>query len=174
MKTLTKIKFCIDKFMEWSCIVLLAVMTCLVTYQVFTRKVLDSPSPFSEILAQYLFVWMVMFGSAYVFGMRDHLNITLIKDKMSPRAEMITEIAIAVMLIGFAGGVCAIGGGMQCGIQMGTIDAALKIPMGVIYSSLLICGVTMCFYAVYNIFRAIDVFKNHPDCGPKKDSAGTM
>ena len=84
MQALTSIKRVADKVIEWLCIAILAVMTILVTYQVVTRYVFDESSAISEILAQYLFVWMVMFGSAYVFGLKEHLDITVLKDKMPP------------------------------------------------------------------------------------------
>ena len=71
MKALTTIKKAVDKVMEWSCILILIVMTVLVTYQVITRYFFNRPSAISETAAQYLFVWMVMFGSAYVFGLRE-------------------------------------------------------------------------------------------------------
>ncbi len=61
----------VDKAMEWLCIVMLAIMTVLVSYQVVTRYFFNNPSAMSENAAQYLFVWLVMFGSAYVFGSRE-------------------------------------------------------------------------------------------------------
>ena len=66
MKVLNKIKFVFDKILEILGTTCLAIMTVLVVYQVVTRYVFNHPNPFSEITAQYLFVWMIMFGSAYV------------------------------------------------------------------------------------------------------------
>ena len=59
-------------------------MTCMVSYQVFARFILHNPSAITQTLSQYLFVWLIMFGSAYVFGAREHLSIELIRDKFSP------------------------------------------------------------------------------------------
>lgn len=110
MKVLDKIKFVIDKFMEVINVIILGIMTVLVVYQVFARFVLNSPSAISEALSQYLFVWMIMFGSAYVFGVREHLTIDLIRDKFNPTVEMIVEIASNICLAGFILLVCVYGG----------------------------------------------------------------
>ena len=103
MKVLDKIKFVFDKFMEVINVIILGIMTVLVVYQVFARFVLNSPSAISEALSQYLFVWMIMFGSAYVFGVREHLTIDLIRDKFNPTVEMIVEIGDKVLLNKYAG-----------------------------------------------------------------------
>ena len=91
MKVLGAIKSVIDKIMEVINVIILAIMSVLVVYQVFARFVLNSPSAISEALSQYLFVWMIMFGSAYVFGVREHLTIDLIRDKFPPAVEMVVE-----------------------------------------------------------------------------------
>ena len=78
MEALNKIKFVVDKVIEVISTILLAIMTVLVVYQVVTRYVFNAPSAISEILSQYLFVWMIMFGSAYVYGSREHLTIDIV------------------------------------------------------------------------------------------------
>lgn len=167
MEAFTKIKIMVDRAMEAVCVLILFIMTCLVTYQVITRFIFNNPSAVSEILAQYLFVWMVMLGSTYVFGLREHLSITLLKDKMPPGMNCAVEIAICILLIAFAGGVCLYGGWENTMVQMGSTDASLKIPMGVIYSVIPISGGIMCFYAVYNIFLALDEYKKSKGEGEK-------
>lgn len=173
MNSLNTVKRAIDKAMEWCCIIILAVMTVLVTYQVVTRYFFNDPSAISETMAQYLFVWMVMFGSAYVFGLREHLSITVLKDKLSPLLNFIVEILINFLLLAFSIGVCLLGGIQSSNIQMGTMDAALKIPMGVIYSTIPICGAVMVFYGIYNTVLAFHEYKNQISHG-QDGTAGTM
>ena len=101
MKT---IKNGLDKVLEIFCIAIMAIMTALVTWQVFTRYFLNSPSAVTEVLSQYLFVWLVMYGSAYVFGKRDHMNIVFIKEKfkgnMLVAADVLSEVLVAVFALG--------------------------------------------------------------------------
>ena len=155
MHAFTAVKRVIDKIMEWCNIIILAIMTILVTYQVITRYFFNKPSAISEGLAQYLFVWMIMFGSAYVFGLREHLNITVIKDKLSPMPYLIVEILTNLVLLIFSWGVMIVGGYQGALKQMTTVDASLQIPMGIIYIAIPICGFVMLFYAIYNICLAV-------------------
>lgn len=159
MQGLTAVKKTVDKVMEWMCVIILGIMTVLVVYQVVTRKVFNSPSAYSEVLTQYLFVWMIMYGSAYVYGLREHLDISILKDKMKGTTLLVVEILTNVCLILFSAVVMVYGGYIISVQQMATTDAALQIPMGVIYSAIPISGLFTLFYAVYNIALAFHNFK---------------
>jgi TRAP-type C4-dicarboxylate transport system permease small subunit len=136
-------------------------MSILVSYQVITRYFFNKPSAISENTAQYLFVWMVMFGSAYVFGSREHLNIDVLKDRFPLFVNLVVEILINITLFVFSAIVCAWGGYIGAMRQMGTMDAATQIPMGLIYISIPVCGAVMLFYAVYNTFLALQEYKTN-------------
>ena len=174
MEKFTNIKKIVDRIMDFFCVVLLSVMTILVSYQVITRYFFNKPSAVSEVTAQYLFVWMVMFGTALVFGERGHLEISTLKDKLSPGPLMIVEVLSNLTLIIFSALVCFIGGWNITSLQMNTVDAALGIPMGVIYVSIPLCGIIMCFYAVYNIALAIYGRGKNDTESASDNTAGTM
>lgn len=159
MDKLNKIKKMVDKFLEWLCILMLAVMTVLVVYQVVTRYVFKSPSRFSEAAAQYLFVWLVMFASALVFGARDHLEISVIKDKFKPKTRFTVDVLINVCLLVFSLTVCIYGGFTGVFRQIATVDPSLGIPVGVIYFSIPFSGIFMAFYAIFNCFLAYKEYK---------------
>lgn len=159
MKALTKIKSVIDKITEIICVIILAVMTILVSYQVFARFILHSPSAITQTLSQYLFVWMIMFGSAYVFGVREHLTIDLIRDKFSPRLEMIIEILSNIVLAVFIILVCIYGGWNYTQGQAVQIDPALLISKAILYISQPVTGVITLYYCIYNSFLAVAKFK---------------
>ena len=173
MQGLTAAKKIVDKIMEVMCIIILGIMTVLVVYQVVTRKIFNSPSAYSEALSQYLFVWMVMYGSAYIFGLGEHLNISILKDKMKGATLLIVEILTNICLVLFAVVVLVYGGYIISAQQMATTDAALQIPMGIIYSAIPISGIFTLFYAVYNTALAYEHYKNG-ETVTHSDSAGTM
>lgn len=170
MQGLTAVKKVVDKVMEWLCIIILGIMTVLVVYQVVTRKVFNAPSAYSEAISQYLFVWMIMYGSAYVFGLKEHLDISILKDKMKGTTLLVVEILTNICLLLFAGVVLMYGGYIISAQQMATTDAALGIPMGVIYSAIPISGIFTLFYAVYNCFLAFDDFKKGKSGGQEAKS----
>jgi len=161
MKALTAIKNVIDKIIEIISTIILGVMTVLVVYQVVTRYVFNAPSAISEILSQYLFVWMIMFGSAYVYGSREHLTIDILKDKFSPKANMIVEIAANVTLFIFIALVCTYGGYLYTIKSAPQTDAQLGISKAILYSSLPITAVVTLFYAVYNSALAVANYKSN-------------
>ena len=160
MAVLNKIKHVIDKIFEVISTIILAVMTCLVVYQVVTRYVFNAPSAISEILSQYLFVWMIMFGSAYVYGSREHLTIDIIKDKFSPKVSMVVNIITNVALFAFIAVVCVYGGYLYTVKSAPQVDPQLGISKAILYSSLPITGVVTLFYAVYNCCLSVVNYKN--------------
>ena len=160
MAVLNKIKHVIDKIFEVISTIILAVMTCLVVYQVVTRYVFNAPSAISEILSQYLFVWMIMFGSAYVYGSREHLTIDIIKDKFSPKVSMVVNIITNVALFAFIAVVCVYGGYLYTVKSAPQVDAQLGISKAILYSSLPITGIITLFYAVYNCCLSVANYKN--------------
>ncbi len=155
MKALDAIKNVLNKILEILGTVTLGIMTVLVVYQVITRYVFNAPSPFSEALSQYLFVWMIMFGSAYVYGSREHLTIDLLKDKFSPKLNMIVEVIANVCLFAFILLVCVYGGWKYTASQVNRIDPSLHISMAILYTSVPFTGVITLYYAVYNCISSI-------------------
>ena len=159
MKALEGIKKVFDKILEILGTITLSIMTILVVYQVVTRYVFNAPSAFSEALAQYLFVWMIMFGSAYVYGSKEHLTIALLKDKFPPAMNMVVEIITNICLLAFIWLVCVRGGWAYTLSQVKRIDSTLNISMSYIYAALPFTGVVTLFYAVYNCARAVKEYK---------------
>jgi TRAP-type C4-dicarboxylate transport system permease small subunit len=144
------IKKKIDKVLEWICVAILAVMTILVTYQVIVRYFFNSPNAYTEVLSKYMFVWLIMYGSAYVFGLREHMNIGFVRDRMPEKVRIIVEMVGEIIILLFACGVMIYGGFTQMTTQMSQLDAALQIPMGVIYSAVPFSAIFMIFYFLYN------------------------
>lgn len=161
---MASIKKVLDKLLEWICVILLAVMTILVTYQVIVRYAFNSPNAYTEVLSKYMFVWMIMYGSAYVFGLREHMNIAFVRDKMPTKMRIIIEMIGELMIALFAAGVLIYGGFKQMSDQMGQLDAALQIPMGYIYSAV---PISSCFILFYFIFTEIKLLNELKSTGKK-------
>ena len=61
--------------LTWISIALFVVLVLVVMWQVFTRQVLASPSGWTTTVSQYLFIWLVLFSVAMVFGERGHVAV---------------------------------------------------------------------------------------------------
>lgn len=160
MAVFNKVKAILDKLLNILGTTTLGIMSILVVYQVITRKVFNSPSAVSEALSQYLFVWLIMFGSAYVYGSREHLTIDIFKDRFSPKMYMVVEVITNIFLFVFILAVCVIGGYIYTHGQAVQTDPSLHISKGILYASLPFTGIITLYYAVYNCAFAIDNYKN--------------
>lgn len=150
-----KFRNIIDKMIEIFCTVIMVVMTVLVSWQVFTRYVFNKPSTVTEQLCQYLFIWLVLFGSAFIFGKREHMQIVFIKDKLPAKLGMLCDIIQEVVIFIFTLGVLIVGGYQSSLRQMAQVDAALQIPIGIIYAAIPLSGIFVIFYSILNIKKII-------------------
>lgn len=112
------VKKAVDKVMEFASVAIMIIMVLLVTWQVIARYFLSNPSTFSEMLTRYLFVWLVLITATYVFGQRDHMCITALKDKFPPKLKNLADILIEVINIVFSVVVMTIGGFSVAKMQM--------------------------------------------------------
>ena len=150
METLRKY---VDKIIEYICIAFIGIMTLLVTWQVITRYVFKSPSAITEQTSKYMFVWLVLLGTAYVFGKREHMSMVFIQEKFTGRTAVIVNIIIELIVIAFAYGVLVMGGYKNTLLTMSQSDSALPITIGMIYVMLPISGLLTVFYGICNIFK---------------------
>lgn len=137
---------------------IMAIMTILVTWQVITRFVLNSPSTITEALAKYLFIWLVMITSAYIVGKRDHMNLQFFINTLSEGKKRILAIISEIVIFIFSTTVLLYGGGYISMNAMTQMDSALPVPVGVIYLALPVGGALCAFYALCNI---VDLVKNN-------------
>ena len=143
----------VDKLLIAVCIFLLAAMTALVVYQVVARYFFGSPSAISEVLARYLFVWLILICSAYVFGKKEHMNIAFLKDKLREPGRTFCNVASEIVICLFALFVLVVGGILCTGPQFVQLDSALQIPMGVFYLMIPVSGAFTVFYSITNIIQ---------------------
>lgn len=146
------IKRVLDKALAVISTVLFSGMTILVTWQVITRFVFNNPSAISEELAKYMFVWLVLFGAAFVFGEHGHMAIEFIKDKFPPTIQKITNVFIELVVLAFSSLILVKGGFAATSLAWTQTNASLGIPMGYLYIAIPISGLFTMFYCVYNIY----------------------
>ncbi|TCP96579.1 TRAP-type C4-dicarboxylate transport system permease small subunit [Cricetibacter osteomyelitidis] len=152
------VKKIVDKIMALLCIAIVLSMCVLVTYQVITRYIFNSPSAVSEVLARYLFIWLVLFGGAYVFGLREHMSISFIKQKFSNKVQIYLDMFSELVIAMFSLSIMILGGYNITVRQMFQMDSALQLPVGVIYSAIPVSGVIILFYFIHNeimLFRKL-------------------
>lgn len=75
-----------------------AALFIAVLLQVFFRYVIPLPLVWTEELARYLCVWITFLGAAIGFRERGHIVVEIILQKLSPRARLIHELIINLVI----------------------------------------------------------------------------
>lgn len=145
------IKKASDKFLAAACVILFAVLVMTVVWQVFSRQVLNSPSAWTSELAQYLFVWLGLFGAALVFAERGHIAVDFLVRKFPDRVEKATALFVQAAIITFAGLILIWGGYRVAEQSWNQALSGLPVTIGPLYLVMPITGVLIIFYAVYHI-----------------------
>ncbi len=141
----------VDLVTKVLCCFLLSAMVIFVTWQVFSRFVLNDPSTFTEEILRFGVIWFSLIGSAYVCGKNKHMSVDLFKDMLTGRPRWILDIIIQVFFIIFGVAILIVGGGRAIQIAAFQYTAVLHIPMGVIYAALPVSGVLYVLYSLLNI-----------------------
>ena len=145
----------VDKVIEYSLVILMALMVFNVLWQVFTRFIMNDPSSFTDELARYLLIWLGLLGAGYVTGQKMHLAIDYLLNKTKPNVKSKLEYVINISIFLFALFVMVIGGVnlVSLTLYLEQISAALQIQLGYIYIVLPVSGLLIMFYTSVFIIK---------------------
>lgn len=135
---------------NYLCSVFLVIMTLSIFYQVVARFFLDSPPSWTEELARYLMIWVVLLGVSPLLASSDHIIIDLISGKLSKSNEIIIETIKYVTIIVFSIIVFYLGIKLIL-VKKPQISPALQIPMSFMYFSVPVMAFLTCFNAFVNL-----------------------
>lgn len=128
--------------------ILLAVTVGSSAIQVFCRTVLGSPLSWTEELARFGGVWMVMWAMGPVFKARGHIGIDFLYNKFPDRfrkyADIFDDLVTIAVMAAFTYFACIL---MKNGAR--TASPALRIPMSWIYSVVVLGGACSVLFAVH-------------------------
>ncbi|QTF93203.1 TRAP transporter small permease [Halomonas sp. BM-2019] len=133
MSLLTRLASRLANAIDYLCMAILLVMLASISYQVFARYILNSPTFWSEELARFLIVWLTMLGSASLIKDSDgHISVEYLVDKMSGKLKFAVSFIRDLLTVGM----CGLLGyyGMQLAEVGGrTSSSGLGIPMSYPY-----------------------------------------
>ena len=166
--TFAAIKFWMDKILSIACAVLLTFMTVLVLIQVFSRYILNSRVAFTEELVRYSLIWTGFIGAAYAFSTREHMSLTLIRDKFTGKAHTALLVVIDGLILLMAIFVFTIGGFKLAVSASREFSALLGIPRSLVYSIAPISGVFIVLAQIINIYEDVTGEKVESEEGADK------
>ena len=154
------LKFLDDHFEEYILIASFFVTVTVIFIQVIARYVFKNSLSWSEELARYIFVWQIWLGAAYAAKIDKHINITVVREKLPQKVQVILEFLVYVLWIAFTVFMVVEGRELIAFIIKTKQKApALRIPMAIPYASVPIgCGI-MGLRLIEKIVRSIPGWK---------------
>lgn len=125
----------IRKLNDTLVIIVLALLSTFVIVQVFCRYFLSAPLTWSEELARYLQIWMVMLGAATMMRKGGHLAIDIVTASMPPKVKRVTDFIVYIATITFF--VIVLYYGVFLTMNAGRqTSPAVNMPMSFVYAAL--------------------------------------
>ena len=152
---MTAVKNALDRILSSACVVLFATLVVVVSWQVFSRQVLNSPSGWSEELAKYLFIWLGLFGSALVFGERGHIAVDFAVRRLPEKILIPVTVVVQLAILTFTSLVLIWGGLRVSALAWDQNLPGLPLNVGPLYTALPLSGVLIAFYTIYHLIRII-------------------
>ena len=130
---------------------LLIVITLVVTWQVFSRYVLDAPSSFTEELARFMLIWLTLLGCVFAYRHNSHLGLDMVYEQASFQQKKWMYYFIHLCVGFFALCVMIIGGYalMNMTDKLGQSSAVMGIQISLVYSVVPISGALIVLYAIH-------------------------
>lgn len=92
----------INRVVGWVLAALMAIMTVLISWQVFARYVMGNSLTFSEEVSRFSMVWLTMLGAAYAYRHGSLIAVELLSDSAGPRLQRALRLSITVASCLFA------------------------------------------------------------------------
>ena len=137
--------------------VVVALLVFDVLWGVFSRYVMGAQSSWTEELARFLLVWVVMLGGASAFAGREHLGLDYFVDKMDPVTQRKMRYFVDVATLFFTLSIL-LWGGMRLTIDtfaLGQMLMALGIPKGYVYLAIPVSGIFFLVFAIEDMLAAM-------------------
>ena len=96
MKSLAK---SVGKLLEMLCVLILAVMSCLVFLNVVLRYGFNSSISTTEEVSRYMFVWLTFLGAVLAFSENQHVNVTILTERLSHIKRKILYVFTDILML---------------------------------------------------------------------------
>jgi TRAP-type C4-dicarboxylate transport system permease small subunit len=152
---MTTVKGALDRALTLVCVVLFAALVLDVSWQVFARQVLGSPSGWSEELAKYLFIWLGLFSAALVFGERGHIAMDVVVRRLPRTAQVVLAVVVQLTILTFTGLALVWGGLLVSQLAWNQNLTGLPVTVGPLYLALPISGALIAFYTLFHLVQIL-------------------
>lgn len=119
----------------------MASLAVVITLQIVSRVLFTAVS-WTEEVARFLLVWLTFLGATLALAEKRHIAVTVLTDRLPPRARRIVTAAGLLAMIAFLAALSWIGWSYMS-MQSFQRSASLRIPMIYVYSVIPLSGALM-------------------------------
>lgn len=141
------------------CVIILALMVLIVFTNTTLRYCFSSGIAPAEEILRYLFIWMSFLGIMAVYKENEHISVTIVTERLSPKAGALTAI-FANLLAVFAFAVLLWGSGLYLAESASTVGQLTGLPYRLIIAAILLAAAMCCLFALRDLSRAWKRFAN--------------
>jgi TRAP-type C4-dicarboxylate transport system permease small subunit len=152
---MTAILSWLSRVLRVICVALFAALVLLVVWQVFTRLVLNDPSPWTEEAARFTFVWVSLIGIAIATGEKADVVMDFLVEKLPRRLQRGADIIAYLCTLFFALLVMVFGGLHQVALAWTQTNPVLPFTQGQLYLALPISGILLSLFLIVHIINAL-------------------
>ncbi|SMH50581.1 TRAP-type C4-dicarboxylate transport system, small permease component [Rathayibacter oskolensis] len=152
---LDRLRRVLDRVLGVVCIVLFVALVAIVSWQVFTRQVLQNSAPWTQEAALYTFVVLALLGAALVFSERGHIAVEILVDKFPRPAQKIVAVLVQLLIVFFALFTFVAGGSRIAENAWGQAISTLPLTVGQVYLALPVAGVLITVYSLIHLARIL-------------------
>ena len=165
MKTFKALTAAYSRLLSWLLVFSVAILIIPVSLQIFSRYTALIPSYiWTEEMARFLFVWMVMIGA--MIGVRDSAHFEVdVWPRLGPRANALLRIVSGLFILGFAL-VFVWGGWLFTSFAWKRFSELAELPLWTIHIAWPLTGLTWLVFQAENMADALRVLSGRDDAVP--------
>lgn len=154
MKAFTQTLNLLDSILNRFLQCLLVLVTLVVSWQVFSRYVLNDPSSFTEELARFLLIWITLLGCVLAYRHNHHLGLDMVYTQTQGAYRKAMYFVIHGAVGFFALCVMVIGGFLLMNMteKLGQTSPVMGIDISAVYSVVPLSGVLIVIYSLNALF----------------------
>ena len=140
--------------LEWLLVLLLGVMVVLVFGNVVLRYGFNSGIVFSEEVSRFVFMWLTLLGALVAMHDGAHLGMNSVIASLPPVGQRVCRFASDALMLGCCA-LLAHGTWKQVVLAMDDRAPVSGLPMGVVFSALLVCAGGIALILVQSLWRQL-------------------
>jgi TRAP-type C4-dicarboxylate transport system permease small subunit len=148
---LRSLKRGLDRSLDALMILLLAGIVFLVLLQIFQRYFALFPTPWTEEMSRYLFVYLTFFGGAYLIKEKGHITVDVAVERLPRRLRLAVLVLVYLLMLAFL--YIFTGGILELTLASVGVRASTMpwFSMAYLYGGVWLGGVLMFLYAAIEL-----------------------